>query len=225
MPLWDAVESLKRGGFVLLHDSAGREDEVDMVAAAASITPEQVARMRQDAGGMICLAIEGGLGERLGIRYMHELLSQTLDPDLKSMIVGSAPYGDRPAFSITLNYYQNYTGVTDRDRSITIKEMANLYGTENPREKFTTSFRTPGHVTLLVASEELLAQRRGHTELSIYLAKIAGLAAPAMAICEMLDADTHLALSTERAREYAEKNTIPFIDGRELIEYSRMNRS
>ena len=53
MSLDAAIHSLKQGEFVLLHDSAGRENEIDMVVAAELITPEHVARMRQHAGRMI----------------------------------------------------------------------------------------------------------------------------------------------------------------------------
>ena len=45
MSLENGLESLKRGEFVLLFDSAGRENEIDMVVAAEFITPEHVARM------------------------------------------------------------------------------------------------------------------------------------------------------------------------------------
>ncbi len=47
MYLESALESLKRGEFVLLFDSAGRENEIDMVVATEFVTPEHVARMRQ----------------------------------------------------------------------------------------------------------------------------------------------------------------------------------
>ena len=57
MAIENAIESLKRGEFVLLHDSNGRENEVDMVVAAEFVTPEHIARMRQHAGGLLCLAI------------------------------------------------------------------------------------------------------------------------------------------------------------------------
>lgn len=224
MSIWNAVESLKRGEFVLLHDSASREDEVDMVAAAEFITPEHVARMRVSAGGLICLAIDAEFARRLGVRYMHEILSEALDPASREMIMGLAPYGDRPSFSISLNHYRTYTGITDRDRSLTIREMAALHRAGAPRNKFVSSFKTPGHIPLLIASEELLAKRRGHTEMSVYLAKTAGLS-PVTAICEMMDAGTYSALTADKARRYAKQNAMPFIDGRELVEYAGMNIS
>ena len=224
MSLESAIASLKRGEFVLLFDSAGRENEIDMVVAAEFATPEHVARMRQHAGGLLCLAIDHSFGQKLGLRYMHDILSNSdsLDSDSKEMIMGLAPYGDRPTFSISINHYQTYTGITDRDRALTINEMANLYKVENNRKKFVSSFKTPGHVPLLIASKGLLVNRQGHTEMSVYLARIAELT-PVTAICEMMDAETYSALSFERAQKYAKQNAIPFVDGKELIEYAKVH--
>ncbi len=224
MSLESAIASLKRGEFVLLFDSAGRENEIDMVVAAEFATPEHVARMRQHAGGLLCLAIDHSFGQKLGLQYMHDILSNSdsFDSDSKEMIMGLAPYGDRPTFSISINHYQTYTGITDRDRALTINEMANLYKVENNRKKFVSSFKTPGHVPLLIASKGLLVNRQGHTEMSVYLARIAELT-PVTAICEMMDAETYSALSFERAQKYAKQNAIPFVDGKELIEYAKVH--
>ena len=221
MTLEAGIESLKRGEFVLLYDSAGRENEIDMVTAGEFITPEHVARMRQYAGGLLCIAIDHEFGNSLGLKYMHEILSES-SIENKEMIMGLAPYGDRPTFSIYINHYQTYTGITDKDRSLTIKEMANLYEVDNQQKKFVSSFKTPGHVPLLIASEGLLNKRQGHTEMSVYLCKIAGLT-PVTAICEMMDAETYSALSFEKAVKYAKQNGIPLIDGKELLEYAKVH--
>ena len=224
MTLNSVVESLKRGEFILLYDSAGRENEIDMVVAAEFVTPEHVARMRQHAGGLICLAIDDSFGKNLGLKYMHEILSDSnsLDSQSKEMIMGLAPYGDHPTFSISVNHYQTYTGITDRDRALTIKEMANLHKVDNQRNKFVSSFKTPGHVPLLIASKGLLAKRQGHTEMSVYLMKLAGLK-PVTSICEMMDAETYSALSFEKAQNYAKQNAIPIIDGKSLLEFAKVH--
>ena len=222
MGVQSAVDSLKRGEFVLMYDSEGRENEIDMVVAAQFATPEHVARMRQHAGGLLCIAIERQFADRLGLRYMHEILGGVIPPGDRDMVMGLAPYGDYPAFSISVNHYRTYTGITDKDRAVTIQEMAGLHGVEEPRKKFVSSFRTPGHVPLLIASGGLLSKRRGHTEMSVCLSKMAELV-PAAAICEMMDAQTYSALSAEKARRYAEQNAVPFLDCNELLEYSRVH--
>ena len=221
MSLESGLQSLKRGEFVLLFDSAGRENEIDMVVAAEFATPEHVARMRQNAGGLLCIAIDNGFASSLGLRYMHEILSESNIPN-KEMIMGLAPYGDHPTFSISVNHYQTYTGITDNDRSLTIREMSNLYKVDYRRKKFNSSFKAPGHIPLLIASKGLLSSRQGHTEMSVYLAQLAGLT-PVTAICEMMDSETYTALSLEKAEKYAKQNGIPLIDGKELLEYAKVH--
>lgn len=224
MSLEDALSSLRRGDFILLHDGGKRENEVDMVVAGEFVTPEHIARMRRDAGGLICMSLNHAFASSLGLDYMHEILSksQNFDADLKKMIIGTAPYGDRPSFSISVNHKNTFTGITDKDRALTISEMATLYKNDTSDKKsiFNSDFKTPGHVPLLIASEGLLSNRLGHTEMSIYLMKLAGLS-PVTAICEMLDSQTYTALSPEKAREYAQDNAIPYFDGTELVKFAR----
>ena len=219
-----AISSLKRGEFVMIHDSDGRENEIDMVVAAEFVTPEHIVRMRKHAGGLICLAIDNSLAEKLQLKYMHNMLSSSnqLDDESKNMVMGTAPYGDHPTFSLTINHKQTYTGITDRDRALTIKEMANLYDSDNPKKDFISSFKTPGHVPVLLASNGLLSSRTGHTEMSIYLAKLAKLF-PITTICEMMDSQTYSALSVQKAETYAKENAIPFVDGKELLEFAKVH--
>ncbi|MGI0065664.1 MAG: 3,4-dihydroxy-2-butanone-4-phosphate synthase [Nitrosotalea sp.] len=226
MSLDEALSSLRRGDFILLHDGSKRENEVDMVIAAEFVTPEHIARMRMDAGGLICMSINHVLASSLGLDYMHEILfnSQNFDVDLKKMIIGTAPYGDRPSFSISINHKNTFTGITDKERAFTISQMAELYKNENVNKKdiFNSNFKTPGHVPLLIASEGLLSNRLGHTEMSIYLMKLAGLS-QVTAICEMLDSQTYAALSTEKAKKYAKDNAIPYFDGTDLVKLVKEN--
>ena len=224
MSFEEAISSLRKGGFVLLHDANKRENEVDMVAAAEFVTPEHISRMRKDAGGLICLSIDHSFAKTLGLNYMHDILSnaQNIDNQSKKMIMGTAPYGDKPSFSISINHTQTYTGITDRDRALTISEMAHLYKNTNGNKKeiFISTFKTPGHVHLLIAAERLLSDRLGHTEMSVYMTNLAGLC-PTAVICEMLDSETHTALSIEKAKKYAKDNAIPYFDGNELVKFSK----
>ena len=224
MSLDDAITSLRNGEFVLLYDSGGRENEVDMVVAAQFITPEHISRMRSNAGGLICLAMADSFAQKLSLQYMHDILSRSsdVDPDSKKMIMGTAPYGDHPTFSISINHKNTFTGITDRDRALTIKEMAGLYHSAQPKVEFISSFKTPGHVPLLLASEGLLEKRQGHTEMSVYLAELANLT-PITAICEMMDSQTYSALTVDKARKFAKENAIPFVDGKELLEFSKVH--
>lgn len=227
MSLDEVISSLRRGDFILLHDQGKRENEVDMVIAAEFVKPEHISRMRNDAGGLICMSINHEFATKLGVDYMHEILnnSQNIDSDSKKMIIGTAPYGDRPSFSISINHKNTFTGITDKDRALTISEMAKLCNDKNinKKEVFNSTFKTPGHIPLLISSEGLLSNRLGHTEMSIYLMNLAGLT-PVTAICEMLDSQTYTALSTEKAKKYANDHAIQYFDGADLVKFAKEHK-
>lgn len=219
--LADAISALKEGRFVLVHDAEGRENEIDMVIAAEHVRPEHVAAMRQDAGGLLCLAIANEITTKLGLVYMHDMIAGMgrINPLYAKLAEGKAAYGDKPSFSISVNHRQTFTGITDSDRALTISRMAQVCkNIENGGvEEFARDFRAPGHVPILIASKRLLAERTGHTELCVYLTKLAGIT-PAVAICEMMDGQTHRALSIEKARDYAARSGMPLVEASELKE-------
>lgn len=211
---------------MLIHDDTRRENEVDMVIAAEHIKPRDIAIMRNKAGGLICLAISHKITEKLGLMYMRDILRSSARPNtiLSRIVVDKTPYGDRPSFSLSINHIDTFTGITDVDRALTISKMADVCRKIDSGgiEEFANSFRAPGHVPLLIASNNLLEERTGHTELSIYLMQIARLV-PAVVICEMLDSTTHRSLSINKAKNYANKFGIVLIESNQLIRsYSRV---
>lgn len=215
----EAVEALKDGKFVLIHDSESRENEVDMVKAAQHISFSDIATMRTDAGGLICLAIPHEIASKLNLIFMHDLLHSASknNPSLSQMISSIAPYGDRPSFSITINHIDTFTGITDKDRALTITAMSDVCSQidKNGKLEFSKKFRSPGHVHILIGAKELLKERSGHTELSIKLLKHTNLI-PAVVICEMLDSETGGALSAIKATEYSETFKIPFVESSQI---------
>jgi len=224
MGVSEAISALRSGSFVLVHDDKGRENEVDMVIPAECVQPHHIASMRSDAGGLLCLAISHEIAAKLGLGYMHDLISSMgkLNPLFSRITRGKTPYGDRPSFSISVNHRDTFTGITDNDRALTISRMAKVckeIDSGGPQE-FANDFFAPGHVPLLIASKNLLRDRMGHTELCVYLLQLAGLI-PAVAICEMMDSVTHDALSVDKAKLYAKRLSIPVIDSEELKAHAR----
>ena len=73
------------------------------------------------------------------------------------------------------------------------------------------------HVALLRAAEGLLDERKGQTELSVALARMAGIT-PAMVVCEMLDNNNGKALSKEDSKEYGKEHGLVFLEGKEIVE-------
>lgn len=230
--IYEAVTSLRNGNFVLIHDDDNREDEVDLVISSSSLTPEHIAIMRKEAGGLICTAISKELSTKLGLPYLYDVLNifGNANRTIAQINQNSSPYGDKPSFSITLNHNNTYTGITDYDRALTISSLANICSelttSTDPNmqkkilEKFQNSFRTPGHVPILIASKGLLNERKGHTEMSIFLTKIANIT-NVTTICEMLDPHNYKALSYRDAVEYAKNNNLVIIEAKELIAYAK----
>ena len=225
MSLAEAIAALKAGRFVLVHDDKGRENEIDMVVAAEHVKPHHVATMRNDAGGLICLAVANEVTAKLGLVYMHDMIADMgkVNPVFSKLTEGKAAYGDKPSFSISVNHRSTYTGITDHDRALTISRMAEICKNIDSGgvEEFAKDFRAPGHVPILIASKRLLHDRMGHTELCVYLAKLSGIV-PAVAICEMMDSATHRALTIEAAQKYASKFGIPLIDASELKAHAKV---
>lgn len=215
-----AIHALREGSFVLIHDDKGREDEVDMVIAAEYIKPHHIALMRNQAGGLICLAVASEITQKLGLLYMSDILrSLTHLNSMFSKITSSkSPYGDNPSFSISVNHCDTFTGITDTDRALTISRMAEVCRNIDSGgiDEFANSFRAPGHVPILIASTNLLEERAGHTELSIYLMQLARLV-PTAVICEMLDSTTYRALSINRAKDYANDSGSILLESDQLL--------
>jgi 3,4-dihydroxy 2-butanone 4-phosphate synthase len=221
----DAVRALRRGRFVLLHDSEKRENEIDLVIACERVTARRVAEMRTLAGGLICVSIHPVAARNLGLPYMTEIYREAEDKFriLEAARPDDIPYDGRSAFSITVNHRKTFTGVTDRDRAMTIRELGRIGRKAMRREaveEFGRSFRSPGHVHLLRAADGLLKERQGHTELSVALAEMAGIT-PLVAICEVLDGGTGGAANLRKARRLAELLNTTLISGKEVADFWR----
>src|SRR6056297_2294815 len=203
-----AVAAFARGEPVLIHDAADREGETDIVYPAGAVTPEAVARLRNDAGGLVCVALSDAVAEALSLPFMQSVLDHPTSADHE------LAYDERSSFSLTVNHRDTFTGITDEDRSLTITELAALAAEPAP-DSFAESFRSPGHVHLLRAAPDLLGDREGHTELGIALADAAD-QPPAVVVCEMLDDETGGALSPADARAYAADEGLHYVEGRAI---------
>jgi 3,4-dihydroxy 2-butanone 4-phosphate synthase len=208
MSVDDAVAQLKKGGMVVLYDGEGREGEADLVLCARFASAEKIELLRKDAGGLICAAITKTAADSIGLPFFTELLEKG---GMKSVSCKKTAYGDRPAFSIPVNHRGVFTGITDDDRSLTLRKLDEVM--RDRRWEFAKEFYSPGHVFLLIGSG--LEKRRGHTELSLELARRAKLAG-AMVLCEMLGKGK--ALPKDDAEAYARRNGLPFVEGKELVQ-------
>ena len=219
------IESVRAGQLVLIYDAEDREGETDFVLPASVVTPREVAYFRNEAGGLICVAIHPLAAERLGLPLMSDILRNVNNtyPSLGRIVEGAGDlhYDKRSSFSLWVNHRNTFTGITDHDRALTIRKIGEavtsvLNGTDNAYS-FSQEFRSPGHVSLLRAAERLIDERQGQTELSVALALLAGIS-PAMVICEMLDDDSGRALSKDNAQAFASTHSMVFLEGAEIVQ-------
>ncbi len=154
----DAVKALRQGKVICLYDYDNRERETDLVFAAEFSTPKLVYQLRRDAGGLMCVAIDPVACDKLGIPYITDVLKYAGNCGngfgaIESIYekVGDIPYDTKSSFSLWVNHRKVYTGITDIDRSLTIKELANITDSSFNGNKvaFGSQFRSPGHVPLL----------------------------------------------------------------------------
>jgi 3,4-dihydroxy 2-butanone 4-phosphate synthase len=218
-----AITALQNGEMILLFDLEGREAETDFTIPAMAVKPSDVRWMRKDAGGLICVALDPDASEELGLPLMADIIREANQQNISlSKVVekgGDLKYDSRSSFSIWVNHRDTRTGIPDNDRALTINKLGEVVDkTLNGEEiHFGSEFRTPGHVATLRAAKGLVHERMGQTELSITLAKIAGIT-PAMVVCEMLDDDTGRALEKDDAKQYGIDNDIVFVEGEEVVE-------
>ncbi len=225
-----ALADLREGKIVLVFDAEDREGETDMVVSSSKVTPETIRTMRKDAGGLICTTVHDELSGIMDLPFLTDVFSEASEryPILGRLTPDDIPYDNKSAFSITLNHRETFTGITDRDRAFTISEFASLAGEifDNEdgwaRKELGKNFRSPGHVILLRASNQLLDTRAGHTELSTALMVMAGMI-PSATICEMMGEDGN-ALSREKAMLYAEEHDLTFLEGEEIVEEWQSSR-
>ncbi len=190
----------------MIYDSEERESEVDLVYYAPSVTPSSIYTLRTLAGGLICFALPLEVGRELGLRFMTELMLEHYPK-----LVKRPGYGDWPAFSIWVNHISVKTGISDNDRTITIRKLVEV-AEKGDRDKFENEFMSPGHIPILLARK--IEERRGHTELSVRLMQALGLK-PFAVFAEMLD--YKVSMSLEKANELSKSLGFPLLKGEEIV--------
>ena len=218
-----AAARLAAGEPVLIFDAVDREAETDLVFLSERASPELVRLARREAGGLLCTAVAEELRRRLHLPYFAQLLAvgEREFPVLRGL-AERPRYDRRSSFGITVNHRATFTGVPDNDRALTIRTVGELardapgLSDEALAERFHAAFVSPGHVPLLYAAPGLLGERKGHTELAVSLARMAGLSESAT-VCEMLG-DSGGARDPAAARSFARSRGYAFLEGARLVE-------
>ena len=190
----EAVEDLKMGRPIIVVDDEDRENEGDFVVLADKMTAETMNFLITEGKGLVCAS----LAEEVAVRL-----------DLQPMVANSTdPHGT--AFTVSVDHVDSTTGISASERAHTVRELANI----NARP---ADFQRPGHIFPLIAKKGGVSVRRGHTEASVDLARLAGSEAVAV-ICEIIRPDGEMARVADLER-VAEEHDLKFITIEALVRY------
>lgn len=157
-----ALEALRAGRGILVVDDEDRENEGDMIFAAETLTEAQMALLIREGSGIVCLCLTDAHADRL---------------DLPPMVACNTSRTGT-AFTVTIEAARDVTtGVSAADRVTTVKAAA----APGARAE---DLRRPGHVFPLRARPGGVLERRGHTEATVDLMRLAGFS-PCGVLCEL----------------------------------------
>ena len=149
-----ALDDIRAGRMVIVADDEDRENEGDLVCAAAAVTPEMVNFMATYGRGLICLALTPERADELDLRPMTDVNTEAQQTAFTISVDATARFG------VT-------TGISATDRARTIHVCVDP-------ESRPGDLRRPGHVFPLRARAGGVLRRVGQTEASVDLSGIAG---------------------------------------------------
>jgi 3,4-dihydroxy 2-butanone 4-phosphate synthase/GTP cyclohydrolase II len=194
----EAIEAIGRGELVVVTDDDDRENEGDLVMAAAHATPEKMAFILRHCCGIVCAPMPPDAARRLNLAPM--------------VSVNDAPLST--AFTVSVDVRHGLTtGISAEQRTNTVRALAN-------NNMGAADFVRPGHVFPLVAKEGGVLMRSGHTEAAVDLCKLAGLP-PIGVICELVNKDDGTVMAGAQIHEFARTHGLKRISVADLIAYRR----
>lgn len=194
----EAIEEIKKGNMVIMCDDEDRENEGDLVYAATFSTPEKVNFLASEAKGLICVALEKETAKKLELNPMVPQNTSSYET----------------AFTVSVDAKEASTGISAFERDMTIKLLADPYSKADDLVR-------PGHIFPLIAKDGGVLNRIGHTEGSVDICKLAGVA-PAGVICEIMKEDGTM-MRRDDLDIFAKKHNLKTVYISDLIEY-RMQR-
>lgn len=200
-PVEEIIASIRDGGMVIVADDPGRENEADLIAAAAHATPEMINFMALHARGLICAPITRERTEALDLPQMAQQNREA----------------QCTAFTVSVDAATGVTtGISAADRARTIRLLADTNA--GPE-----AFVQPGHVFPLQAKDGGVLRRAGHTEAAVDLARFAGLP-PAGVICEIMNEDGTMARTGELG-DFQRRHKLKACTVTQLIEFRRRSET
>ena len=196
----EAIEEIKKGNMVIMIDDEDRENEGDLVYAAAFSSPTHVNFMATHARGLICVALSKSIATKLDLNPM----------------VSSNTSSYETAFTVSVDAKDALTGISAKERDDTIRILANPISHADELVK-------PGHIFPLIAKDGGTLIRTGHTEGSVDICRLAGLS-EAGVICEIIKEDGTMARRDD-LDIFGEKHNLKTVFISDIVAYRLANES
>ena len=191
-----AIEALRNGDSIIVVDDEDRENEGDLVAVTEWMDDNTINYMAKEGRGLICAPIDKSIAERLKLQSMEQN-----NTDI---------YGTH--FTVSIDYYKTTTGISAHERTQTARAL--IDENTNPED-----FHRPGHLFPLIAKENGVLTRNGHTEAAVDLARLTG-AQPAGVICEIMNDDGTMAKG-EDLQSFKERHHLKMITIKSLVAFRK----
>lgn len=190
-----AIQEIAAGRLVIVTDDEARENEGDLIMAAAKATPETVNMMIRYCSGIVCVPTVEHQLRRLGLGPMVQQNREV----------------QRTDFTVSVDAAEGITtGISAYDRTRTIRILADAAA--QPEQLV-----QPGHVFPLRARPGGVLERAGHTEAAVDLAILAG-QHPSGVLCELVNDDGSVQRLPELI-EFKKRFGLRMISIAQLIEY------
>ncbi|MFP3593441.1 3,4-dihydroxy-2-butanone-4-phosphate synthase [Chryseobacterium sp. SIMBA_038] len=194
----NALLKLQQGKGILLVDDENRENEGDIIFPASTITEKDMALLIRECSGIVCLCISEEKSKHLNLRPMVE----------------SNNSKNQTAFTISIEAKEGVeSGVSAKDRVRTIRTAVAEYAEAD-------HIASPGHVFPLIAKKDGVFERRGHTEGSVDLVKLANLGDDAV-LCELTNEDGTMARLPEIV-DFAIRKDMTVVTIEDIYRYRKM---
>ena len=192
----EALEDLRQGKLILVTDDPERENEGDFICAAEFATTENVNFMATHGKGLICMPMSYGYVQKL---QFPQMVTRNTD-------------NHETAFTVSIDHVDTTTGISAAERALTARKCV------DPDAK-PQDFRRPGHMFPLLAKDNGVLERNGHTEATVDLMRLAGLREVGLC-CEIMGEDGTM-LRSPALQEKAKQWGLKFITIRDLQNYRK----
>ena len=195
----EIIKALRNNEIIIVTDDEDRENEADMVCAGENVTGEMINIMAKYARGLICTPIGKNIAKQFDL----------------DMMVKNNTDNHETAFTVSIDHVSTETGISAFERAKTIRALAD----NNTKP---SDFRRPGHVFPLIAKDEGVLVREGHTEATVDLMRISNLKEIGLC-CEIMADDGHM-LKGKAVVELAKKLGMKMTSVSEIKKYIEENK-